>query len=130
MPTPASSRPATGVLVIGGPIGNADVPRLCAQLGRVLRQSDAGVVVCDVRGLPANAAAVDALARLQLTARRLGSSIRLRHASRELDELLAFAGLADVLAPGGLRLEPRGKAEQRKHPLHVEEAVDRDDAVT
>ena len=50
---------------------------------------------CDVGGprLP-DAATVDALARLQLAARRLGLEIRLRHASSELQELLAFVGLA------------------------------------
>jgi hypothetical protein len=40
---------------------------------------------------------VDALARLQLAARRRGCVIRLRHASPELLELVDFMGLADVL---------------------------------
>jgi hypothetical protein len=34
---------------------------------------------------------------MQLTARRLGRSIRLRHACREVQELLRLAGLADVM---------------------------------
>ena len=63
-------------------------------------------LVCDVGALVPDAAAIDALARLQLHARRLGAEIRLRHASRELQELLDFAGLGDVL-----RVEAGGQAE-------------------
>ena len=132
MPPSPPSRPSTGVLVIAGPIGPADAARLCVQLHDVLMTSDAAVVVCDVRGLAAGAVAVDALARLQLTARRLGGRIRLRNVSHELDELLAFAGLAEALdrAPCALRVEPGGEPEEREQPVGVEEGVDRDDAVT
>jgi hypothetical protein len=63
-------------------------------------------IVCDVGCLPPDVAAIDTLARLQLTARRLGLEVRLRHASSELQDLLAFAGLRDVLG-----LEPGGKPE-------------------
>jgi hypothetical protein len=40
---------------------------------------------------------VDALARLQLGAKRHDCRIRLRNASPELRELVAFMGLANVL---------------------------------
>jgi hypothetical protein len=50
-----------------------------------------------VRGVDADAVTVDALARLQLAARRHGCRVRLRRASRELGELVAFMGLEDVL---------------------------------
>jgi anti-anti-sigma regulatory factor len=40
---------------------------------------------------------VDQLARLQLEARRLGCSIRLRNVCTELMELLELAGLDDVV---------------------------------
>jgi hypothetical protein len=63
-------------------------------------------IVCDVGTFPPDAAAIDTLARLQLTARRLGLELRLRHASNELQDLLAFAGLREVL-----RVEPEGQAE-------------------
>ena len=53
---------------------------------------------CDVAGIEPDAVTVDALARLQLAARRYGCQVRLRGASRELLELVAFMGLADVLA--------------------------------
>jgi hypothetical protein len=67
--------------------------------------------VTGVGSLPADAEVVDALARLQLNARRLDMGIRLRHASPELQELLSLVGLRDVLdatqaAPG----EARGPA--------------------
>jgi ABC-type transporter Mla MlaB component len=55
------------------------------------------IVVCDVRGAEADAATVDALARLQLAAKRVGRRVRLRNASADLLELVAFMGLADVL---------------------------------
>ena len=69
-------------------------------------------VLCDVRSLPANAAAVDLLARLQLAARRHGAELRLSGASRPLAELIAFCGLAGVL---------ERQPEQREEPLGVEE---------
>jgi len=54
-------------------------------------------VICDVRGAEADVATVDALARLQLKAKRLGCRMWLRNASAELLQLVAFMGLADVL---------------------------------
>jgi len=54
-------------------------------------------VICDVRGAEADVATVDALARLQLTAKRLGCRMWLRNGSAELLQLVAFMGLADVL---------------------------------
>jgi ABC-type transporter Mla MlaB component len=64
----------------------------------VLRRGDANVASWP---LPPCArpdmAIVDRLARLQLEARRLGCSIRLRNASTELLELLELAGLEDLV---------------------------------
>ena len=75
-----------------------------------------GTIVCDLRRVVADADAIDALARIQLEAQRLGLDLRLRRASSELRELIAFTGLEDVL-----RLEPCRKAEEREQPLRVEE---------
>ena len=70
------------------------VAALCARVGAALRLTDADLVTCDVARLTApDAGDVDALARLQLTARRLGSSIRLRYPSDYLCELLDLVGL-------------------------------------
>jgi ABC-type transporter Mla MlaB component len=41
---------------------------------------------------------VDELARLQLTARRFGCCIRLRHVDPQLSDLLHLSGLGDVVA--------------------------------
>jgi ABC-type transporter Mla MlaB component len=54
-------------------------------------------VLWDVKGLKADAATIDALARLQLAARRQGHSITLFGASDDLRALIAFMGLQDVL---------------------------------
>ena len=55
-------------------------------------------MICDVSGvIDPDAVAVDALARLQLTARRLGYQIKLRSACHDLQELLALMGLRDVV---------------------------------
>jgi len=51
-------------------------------------------------------AIVDALARMQLGARRRGTRLKLRNVNDELRRLLELVGLADVLA-----LEPRREPE-------------------
>jgi ABC-type transporter Mla MlaB component len=82
---------------IGGPITRADLPGLCDRVCALLRESGAGLVVCDVCGVEPNAVTIDALARLQLAARRTGSRVRLCNASPELMRLVAFMGLEDVV---------------------------------
>ncbi|MDX3852315.1 STAS domain-containing protein [Streptomyces sp. AK02-01A] len=83
------------VLVIAGRLTPADVPRLCAELTTRLRDSAGAEVICDVGGLiRPDLTAVEALARLQLTAR---GRIRLRGADRELRLLLGVVGLGEVL---------------------------------
>jgi ABC-type transporter Mla MlaB component len=93
----AARAPETVAFAVGGPIDRADLPGLCARVCELLAASGAGFAVCDVRGVKADAVAVDALARLQLAARRYGCRIRLRNASDELRELVVFMGLEDVL---------------------------------
>jgi ABC-type transporter Mla MlaB component len=91
-----SSAP-TLAFAIRGPIARTDLPGLCDRVCALLESSDAEVVLCDVRGVEHDAVTVDALARLQLAARRHGCRVRLRHAADPLCELVAFMGLADVL---------------------------------
>jgi ABC-type transporter Mla MlaB component len=96
----AASAPQTAAFAIRGPILLVDLPGLCARVCAVLEQGcGAGVVLCDVDGVEPDAVTVDALARLQLASHRRGCQVRLRHASRELLELVDFMGLSDVL-PG------------------------------
>jgi len=83
---------------IRGPLARSDLPGLCDRVCALLDRSHATVALCDVSGIAADAVAVDALARLQLAARRHGCTVRLRGASPELLELVAFMGLQDVLA--------------------------------
>ena len=99
-PTPEDGAGAgtSVVMVLRGPIASADVPALCARLDGMLRHTGAGLATCDVRAVPdATVATVDALARLQLVAKRAGGRIRLRHASPQLRALLDLVGLADAI---------------------------------
>jgi hypothetical protein len=68
---------------------------------------------------------IETLARLQLEAGRIGSSIRLNHASPTLRALLALVGLGEVLpscpdSDVGLKRQ----AEEREQPVGVEEEVE------
>jgi hypothetical protein len=75
-----------------------------------------GLIVVDVSALAPDAGVVDALARLQLAARRRGLETRLLGAAVELLELIAFVGLAEVLC-----VEPGRQPEEREQRLGVEE---------
>jgi ABC-type transporter Mla MlaB component len=89
--------PTTIDFAIWGPIGRDDLPGLCERVCAVLHGSGAEVARCDVTGVDPDAVTVDALARLQLAAKRVGCQVRLRGASSELLELVAFMGLEHVL---------------------------------
>jgi ABC-type transporter Mla MlaB component len=89
--------PSTAAFAIRGPIARADLPGLCDRVCTLLGESRAAVVLCDVRGVEPDAVTVDALARLQLAARRYACHVRLCHASAELLELVDFMGLSQVL---------------------------------
>jgi ABC-type transporter Mla MlaB component len=84
-------------LLVHGPIARTDIPALCERAGAVLDRCDVDPA-CDVRALSdPDAVAVDALARVQLRARRAGRRVRLQAASGDLQDLLAFMGLSEVL---------------------------------
>jgi ABC-type transporter Mla MlaB component len=82
---------------VHGPIAREDLPGLCDRVCRVLAESAALEIHCDVRSIAPDAVTVDALARLQLAAQRNGRKIRLQNASSELLELVDFMALRDVL---------------------------------
>ena len=82
---------------IWGPIARDDLPGLCDRVCALLRELGPGETRCDVTGVAPDAVTVDALARLQLAAGRLGCSVRLENASDDLRDLIAFMGLRDVL---------------------------------
>jgi ABC-type transporter Mla MlaB component len=117
--------PSTTVLSLGGPLARADLPALCERGRALLEASGAEVLVCDAsRLVNVDVVALDAIVRLQLTARRLGGRICVRHAPVELEELLRFTGLAEIC--GLLGVDQR-EAEEREEPLGVQEEGELDD---
>ena len=92
-----ASAPQTIAFAIWGPIERDDLPGLTERVCGLLRGSGASLALCEVTGVEPDAVTVDALARLQLAAGRLGCTVRLRHASPALRELVALMGLHDVL---------------------------------
>ena len=120
----------TAVMTLATPV-RADVPAACDGLRAVVGAHDADVVVCDVAQAAADLVTVELLARLRLTAVRLGCRLQLRNASRELVALIGVCGLRDVL-PSERRAwlgrpalrRDGGEPEEGEHPLGVEEGVE------
>jgi anti-anti-sigma factor len=90
--------PGTIVLSLAGPIDRVHIRELCTRVRIYLESADAELVICDLAAVAhPDAVTVEVLARLQLTARRLGGRVGLRHACRELRDLLDLMGLGEVL---------------------------------
>lgn len=107
------------VLVPAGPVTRDEVARLCDDVRALLEATGAGTVVCDVVGIgPPGLGTIDALARMQLAARRAGGRIRLRDPDPALRALLGLVGLA---------FEVEGQAEEGEPAGGVEEAVESGD---
>jgi ABC-type transporter Mla MlaB component len=87
----------TIAFTVHGPIERGDLPGLCDRVCALFARTAPAVALCDVSDVPADAVTVDALARLQLGAKRCGCTVHLRNASPELLELVAFMGLENVL---------------------------------
>lgn len=104
-------------------VTRADVTAACERLHALAGGEGVDEVACDVSALAAEAAAVDALARLALVARRLGCPLKVRRASPELRDLVEFCGLGDALGVG----RNGRQAEVREQLVDVEERVDPDD---
>lgn len=129
-------RPGPGgtVLVMSGPVARDAIPAMCERARRLLQGCDAGPVACDVGALAEpDAITIDALARLQLTARRIGRRVELRSACEELEDLLTLTGLLGVLTVGGpvpvvaSAVEAWREPELREQAPRVEEEADPDD---
>jgi ABC-type transporter Mla MlaB component len=120
------SQPSAIEFTIGAVIARAEIPALSERARRLMEGVDADRLICDVGAITnPDAVTVDALARLQLTARRLGRHVRLEHASPQLRELLAFVGLSEVLPLSGQSgPQPRGQTEEREEGGGVEEEGD------
>lgn len=117
------------MLVLGGLIARDQIPALCERVGALLEDSGESRVDCDVGAMDPDTVTVDALARLQLTARRLGRGLRFKDPPPELRGLLALMGLDEVLPCGATSgVEPRGQPEEREQPRSVQEERDPGDA--
>ncbi|MFG2889663.1 STAS domain-containing protein [Streptomyces sp. NPDC048248] len=93
---PAGEHPA--LRPAGPSIPAAEIPALHRRLRALLRDHPPAAVLCDVRALVApDTSTVEALLRLQLTARRHGHHLRLRHVPEALGLLLALTGLSEAL---------------------------------
>ena len=98
---------------------------MCERVRFLLEGTEADHVICDVGAvMTPDAGTVEALARLQLTARRLGRTVKIRGACGELKDLVTLSGLSDVLPCDELSLEVSGQAEQREEAGGVEEEGD------
>ena len=97
IPRMTAAAPQMIAFAIRGPITHADLGGLCDRVCGLLTESAASTALCDVAGVEPDAATVDALARLQLAARRHGCRVHLRNASAELGALVGLMGLDDVL---------------------------------
>lgn len=91
--------PTTISFEIRGPLLRGELPALYARFCAAVTEHAPELVLCDVGGIAPDAVAVDALARMQLAARRSRCTVLLCNASDDLRELVAFMGLRDVL-PG------------------------------
>jgi ABC-type transporter Mla MlaB component len=86
-----------GAFAIRGPLLREDLPGLYARVCAQLARAPDPVVLVDVRDVEPDAVTVEALAHLQLGARRHGCQVRLSGASPQLCQLIAFLGLTDVM---------------------------------
>jgi hypothetical protein len=103
------------------PVGAEDGPGTV-----VLLVVDQGgeTVLARLDGLCIDLALVDALARLQLAARRRGCPVRLHAPCRELADLLDLTGLTDVMAGGGVLTLEVGRQAEDGEELGPEEVVE------
>jgi len=91
LPPPA---PNSAVLVITGRIDRGSLPKLSQRLVSLIEQRRPLGVTCDVGAMKScDLETLDALAHLQLLARRLGCELRVVQATRHLMELVEFLGL-------------------------------------
>jgi anti-anti-sigma factor len=114
--SPAPGQPGTLVVVVDGRIDAARARTLVGWVRGLLDGGGPTRVVCDVAGVtPADADAVDALARLALMAHRRGVRLWVRDPSAELCELFELVGLTRIL-PVDQSDDPTGEAPSAAPP--------------
>jgi ABC-type transporter Mla MlaB component len=100
MEPPAISSNESGafVLALEGRVDRACIPALCDSVREALDVCPDGLLICDLaKVVDPGAATVDALARAQLAAKRVGGRVTLRGADVILASLLDLMGLGRVL---------------------------------
>jgi ABC-type transporter Mla MlaB component len=85
-------------LTIRGPLARSDLTGLFCRACAALERCRDGRLICDVAGIPADAVAIEALARLALGARRHRCQVELRGSTAQLDALIELVGLAETLS--------------------------------
>ena len=118
------------ILIFDGAPDRAAIATYCDRARALLEGAHGGPVICDVGAVVRpDAVTVEALARLHLTALRVGCRIVLRGMSAELDDLLTLAGLCgSIPSASGSVVEPVGNPEEREQVGGVEEEADAGDA--
>jgi ABC-type transporter Mla MlaB component len=124
-------------VVIVGPIDDLEAAALYERARHTLAEMDDTLLVCDVGAIAGpDIGTVAALARLTLIAKQRGCAVELRDAAPDLRELLALAGLTDIVPCAGMLpdagdppvagsgVQSRGQPEHRKEALGVEEERD------
>ena len=119
---PGSAR--TLEFAVHGPIARSDLPGLCDRVCALLAASDAEIALCDVRGVEPDAVTVDALARLQLAARRHRCSVS---APERVARAHRARGVHGPRRRAASTSKARRQAEQREHAIGVEEERELDD---
>lgn len=112
-----------GCLVVRVQAPVPDVVRLCDRVHELLQAAAVRGVVCEVHD-PVDLSVVDAVARLQLTARRRQRDVRLCAVGQRATELLGLCGLTDVVPLGAARGSEPGRQPETREQRGVEEVVD------
>ena len=113
-------------------LAREEVRALCEQLVRRLSEGDVAEVQVDVRSVRTpDVVYIDALARIQLIARRQDSQVRLIGPCPRLLELLVLVGLEDMFPDEGdaSGVELHREPEHREQPLDAEVGVDPGDPI-
>jgi STAS domain len=117
------------IVTIPAPVARGDAQGLCQRVGDALARSRADTVVCDAHELTdPDAAAVDAVLRLYLAARRHGCRFELRRPPPPLLHMLTLAGMCELFGLEMLGVGMVGQPEQREQPGRVEKRRDPGDS--
>jgi ABC-type transporter Mla MlaB component len=123
-PAPSPARAIPPALALAGRIGPDAVPALCDRVRESAGEPGDGPLSCDCGGVERpDVGTIEAIARMALTARRVGRRLELRRSRRELVELLGLVGLSE------LAVEVVGQPEEREEASRVQEEDDPADPV-